>query len=75
MKPIALAAMLGLLAFAPAQAQTITYLNINTGENDQAIMAEAGAEYIGRPPGRDGRVSGARERSVQVEADDLASIG
>jgi raffinose/stachyose/melibiose transport system substrate-binding protein len=43
--------MLGLMAFAPAQAQTITYLNINTGENDQALMAEAGKEYEAAHPG------------------------
>jgi raffinose/stachyose/melibiose transport system substrate-binding protein len=52
MKRIALAAMLGLMAFAPAQAQTtVTYLNINTGENDQALMAEAGAAYAAANPG------------------------
>lgn len=51
MRNIALAAMLGLMALAPAQAQTITYLNINTGENDQALMAEAGAEYAAANPG------------------------
>jgi raffinose/stachyose/melibiose transport system substrate-binding protein len=51
MKRVALAAMLGLMAFAPAQAQTVTYLNINTGENDQALMAEAGKEYEAAHPG------------------------
>jgi raffinose/stachyose/melibiose transport system substrate-binding protein len=52
MKRIALAAMLGLAMFAPAQAQTvIQYLNLNTGETDQALMAAAGAEYEAANPG------------------------
>ena len=37
MKRIALAVMLGLMAFAPAQAQTtVTYLNIATGTDKAA---------------------------------------
>jgi raffinose/stachyose/melibiose transport system substrate-binding protein len=50
MKRIALAAMFGLLALAPAQAQTkITYLNIATG-NDKAVMEEIAAEYMAMHP-------------------------
>lgn len=53
MKRVALAALLGLMALAPMQAnaQTVTYLNINTGANDQALMAEAGKEYEAAHPG------------------------
>ncbi len=51
MKRIALAAMLGLMAFAPAQAQTtVTYLNIATG-NDKALMEELARQYEAENPG------------------------
>ena len=51
MKRIALAAMLGLMAFAPAQAQTVTYLNLQTGVVDHQLMDAAGAEYMAAHPG------------------------
>jgi raffinose/stachyose/melibiose transport system substrate-binding protein len=51
MKRLALAAMLGLMALAPAQAQvTVTYLNIATG-NDKVLMEELAAEYEAANPG------------------------
>jgi len=51
MKRIALAAMLGLMAFAPAQAQTtVTFLNIATG-SDKAVMEQAAKEYMEAHPG------------------------
>ncbi len=51
MKRIALAAMLGLMAFAPAQAQTtVTYLNIATGP-DKALLEQAAQEYMAANPG------------------------
>jgi raffinose/stachyose/melibiose transport system substrate-binding protein len=51
MKRIALAAMLGLMAFAPAQAQTtVTYLNIATG-TDKELMEQLAAEYEAANPG------------------------
>ena len=51
MKRIALAAMLGLLALAPAQAQTtVTFLNISTG-SDKAVMEQAAKEYMEANPG------------------------
>jgi raffinose/stachyose/melibiose transport system substrate-binding protein len=50
MKRVALAAMLGLMAFAPAQAATtVTYLNIATG-NDKAVMEELAKEYMAMHP-------------------------
>jgi raffinose/stachyose/melibiose transport system substrate-binding protein len=51
MKRIALAAMLGLMAFAPAQAQvTVQYLNIATG-NDKALLEQAAQEFMAANPG------------------------
>ena len=51
MKQIALAAMLGLAALAPAQAQTtVTFLNIATG-SDKAVMEQAAKEYMEANPG------------------------
>jgi raffinose/stachyose/melibiose transport system substrate-binding protein len=52
MKRIALAAMLGLMAFAPvAQAQTtVTYLNIATGK-DKALLEQAAQEFMAANPG------------------------
>ena len=50
MKRLALAAMLGLMAFAPAQAATtVTYLNIATG-NDKLVMEELAKEYMAMHP-------------------------
>jgi raffinose/stachyose/melibiose transport system substrate-binding protein len=51
MKRLALAAMLGLMALAPAQAQTtVTYLNIATG-TDKELMEQLAAEYEAANPG------------------------
>ncbi len=51
MKRLALAAMLGLLAFAPAYAQTtVTYLNIATGK-DKALLEQAAQEFMAANPG------------------------
>ena len=52
MKRIALAAMLGLMALAPAQAQTVVkYLNIATIPGEVEIMKQAVAEYEAANPG------------------------
>ncbi len=52
MKRIALAAMLGLMAFAPAQAQTVVkYLNIASIPDEVKLMNEAVAEYEAANPG------------------------
>ena len=51
MKRIALAAMMGLMALAPAQAQvTVSYLNIATG-NDKALLEQAAQEFMAANPG------------------------
>ncbi|MEO6014383.1 MAG: extracellular solute-binding protein [Devosia sp.] len=51
MRKLALAAMFGLLAFAPAQAQTtVTYLNIATG-NDKPLLEQAAKEFMAANPG------------------------
>lgn len=51
MKRLALAAMFGLLALAPAQAQTtVTYLNIATGK-DKALLEQAAQEFMADNPG------------------------
>ena len=51
MKPLALAAMLGLMALAPAQAQTtVTYLNIASIPGEVALMKEAADEYMAANP-------------------------
>ena len=45
MKRVALAAMLGLMAFAPAQAATtVTYLNIATGNDFRAARQRTDVE-------------------------------
>jgi len=52
MKRIALAAMLGLMALAPAQAQTVVkYLNIASIPEEVALMTEAVKEYEALNPG------------------------
>jgi len=52
MKRIVLAAMLGLAAIAPAQAQTVvTYLNIASIPEEVKLMQEAVAEYEAANPG------------------------
>lgn len=51
MKRLALAATLGLMALAPAYAQTtVTYLNINVGEKDQALFKEIADAYMADHP-------------------------
>lgn len=52
MKRIALAAMLGLMALAPVQAQTVVkYLNIASIPDEVKLMTEAVAEYEAANPG------------------------
>ena len=52
MKRIALAAMLGLMALAPAQAQTVVkYLNLASIPEEVALMNEAVKEYEAANPG------------------------
>ena len=51
MKQIALAAMLGLMAFAPAQAQTVVkYLNLASIPAEVQLMKDAAAEYMALHP-------------------------
>jgi raffinose/stachyose/melibiose transport system substrate-binding protein len=52
MKRLALAAMLGLMALAPAQAQTVVkYLNIASNPTEVEIMKKAAEEYMAANPG------------------------
>ena len=52
MKRLALAAMLGLMALAPAQAQTVVkYLNLASIPEEVALMNEAAREYEALNPG------------------------
>ena len=51
MKRLALAAMLGLMALAPAQAQTtVTYLNIASIPAEVELMKQAADEYMAANP-------------------------
>jgi len=52
MKRLALAAMLGLMAFAPAQAETVVkYLNLASIPAEVALMEQAAREYEAANPG------------------------